>query len=146
MWIVNVEPFNLQSSDSECEDRTQITRASVNGRTIKYSVDALNQGARVVHGGTAREVIEHRLDSGWGDLEQGAVVAYASARRPIEIPVAALNQRCAWITAVCNSDETARKRIEHRLHPGRGDLEHGALAARAPATRCAVEISVAALN
>jgi len=137
--LAHIEPFNLQSNDSECEDRTQVTRASVSGRTIKYSVDALNQCARVVHGGTAREVIEHRLDSRWGDLEQGAVVAYASTRRPIEIPVAALNQRGAWTTAVTDSDEPARKRIEHRLDPGRCDLEHSALGARAPAVRCAVE-------
>ena len=145
MWIVSVEPFNRQSSDSECEDRTQTARAAVFGRAIKFPVDALNQCARNIHGGTASEVVKHPLDSGRGDLEQGAVIPYASTRRTVEIPVAPLNQRRTRTTAVCDSDETTRKRIEHHLGADRCDLEYGALTAR-PVTRCAIEIPVAALN
>src|SRR6266850_3579580 len=89
------------TGDSEFEDCALVTRTADSGRTIEYSVGALDQCTRVTPVGTARKGIEHRLDSSHCDLEQGALAAYASAnRRPVENAVGGLDQRNVRITPV----------------------------------------------
>src|ERR1700730_1125320 len=120
----------LDPGRGDLEHRALAARAPPRSCAVEISVDALNQcGLWHASVGSAREGIEHRLESARCDLEHRALAARASANRSaVEIAIGRLNQRGLRLAAI----RSAREGIEDRLDPGRRDLEYGSFVARAP--------------
>src|ERR1700730_1306516 len=131
------------SGRRDLEHRTVEIRAAARGCAIEIPVAALNQRAEWANSIVTGERKDCR-DTGRCDLEHRAGAGRAAARGcAIEIPIAALNQSGAGKTPVGG---TSREGMQYCLHACEGDLEHRTELARAAGIRCAVEISVTALN
>ena len=132
-----------EEGNGEFEDRADAVCSAEDGGAVEIAVTALDQGVlRESAVGTAGEHVQVGEAARRSDPENGAVLARpAQVARPIEIAIAAQDERGPWIAAV-----GAAERVQIGHAPARCDSKDHTGSAGTAGVGCAVEIAVGSFD